>query len=249
MKYKRIISAAMAAALIGTNGIFAADVKASDKAENTGIYTEMFDDEDYTVTLDANGGFMGQGHVRTVSSITLITRKGQIKLPLPYRDSDYEFVGWFTEDGEKVSSDKVYHSDMTLTAKWRITGTRTLTFATEDGSYIRPVTAECGSVIKLTDYIPTRAGYMFSGWYTDPQSKENEVTSIELTDDETVYAKWIPTVKEDSGYMHKDIVYMTEDEIRLKTDTVKKQAETPELQMLRWNRVIQLIRQIYSVSE
>ena len=60
MKYKRIISAAMAAALIGTNGIFAADVKASDKAENTGIYTEMFDDENYTVTLDANGGFMGR---------------------------------------------------------------------------------------------------------------------------------------------------------------------------------------------
>ena len=61
MKYKKIISAAMAAALIGTSGVFAADVKASDKAENTGIYTEMFDDENYTVTLDANGGFMGQG--------------------------------------------------------------------------------------------------------------------------------------------------------------------------------------------
>ena len=141
MKYKRIISAAMAAALIGTSGVFAADVKASDKAENTGIYTEMFDDEDYTVTLDANGGFMGQGYVNTVASATFTTRKGQIKLPLPYRDSDYAFVGWFTEDGEKVSSDKVYHSDTTLTAKWRITGTRTLTFATEDGSYIRPVTA------------------------------------------------------------------------------------------------------------
>ena len=42
---------------------------------------------------------------------------------------------------------------------------------------------------------------------------------------------------------------MTDDEIRLKTETVKKQTETPELQMLRWNRVIQLIRQIYSVSE
>ena len=249
MKYKRIISAAMAAALIGTSGIFAADVKASDKAENAGIYTEMFDDENYTVTLDANGGFMGQGYVNTVASATFTTRKGQIKLPLPYRDSDYEFVGWFTEDGEKVSSDKVYHSDTTLTAKWRITGTRTLTFATEDGSYIRPVTAEYGSVIRLTDYIPTRAGYIFSGWYTDPQTKENKVISVELTDDETVYAKWIPTVKADSGYMHKDIVYMTEDEIRLNTETVKKQAETPELQMLRWNRIIQLIRQIYSISE
>ena len=104
-------------------------------------------------------------------------------------------------------------------------------------------------MIKLTDYIPTRAGYTFSGWYTDPQTKENKVTSVELTDDETVYAKWTPTVRADSGYMHKDIVYMTDDEIRLKTETVKKQAETPELQMLRWNRVIQLIRQIYSVSK
>ncbi len=249
MKYRKIISAAMAAALIGTSGMFAADVKASDKAENTGIYTEMFDDENYTVTLDANGGFMGQGYVSTVSSIALTTRKGQIKLPLPYRDSDYEFIGWFTEDGEKVSSDKVYHSDTTLTAKWRITGTRTLAFATEDGSYIRPITAEYGSVIKLTDYIPARAGYIFEGWYTDPQSKENEVTSIELTDDETVYAKWTSTVRADSGYMHKDIVYMTEDEIRLKTETVKKQTETPELLMLRWNWLIQFLRQIQAISK
>ena len=70
-----------------------------------------------------------------------------------------------------------------------------------------------------------------------------------LTDDETVYAKWTPTFKASAGDMHKDIVYMTDEEIRLKTETVKKQEETPELQMLRWNRIIQLIRQIYSVSE
>ena len=243
MKYKKIISAAMAAALIGTSGVFAADVKASAKVENKSAYTEMFDDEDYIITLDANGGLMGQGYINTVSSITMTTKKGQIKLPLPYRDSDYEFVGWFTKDGEKVNSDKVYHSDTTLTAMWRITGTRTLNFAAEDGSYIRPQTVEYGSVINLGSYIPTRNGYTFEGWYLDPQTKENKVTDIEMTEDETVYAKWSLTKNTNNGYKYTDSVYMTDEEIKARTEAIKSEPETQELRWLRLSRLIQWLRQ------
>ena len=73
-----------------------------------------------------------------------------------------------------------------------MTGTRTLTFATEDGLYIEPVIKPLGTAISLAEFIPTRYGYDFDGWYSDPQTKENRVTAFTFNDSDTVYAKWIP---------------------------------------------------------
>lgn len=143
------------------------------------------------VTLNCNGGSLYGGIYKT--DITeMITEQNKIKLPLPYRSSDYQFEGWFTENGEKVSSDNEYYSDTTLYARWSLTGTRTLTFATEDGSYITPVIKPLGTTISLAEFIPTKYGYDFDGWYSDPQTKENRVTEFTFNESDTVYAKWIP---------------------------------------------------------
>ena len=143
------------------------------------------------VTLNCNGGSLYGGIYKT--DITeMITEQNKIKLPLPYRSSDYQFEGWFTENSEKVSSDNEYYSDTTLYAKWSLTGTRTLTFATEDGSYIEPVIKPLGTTISLAEFIPTRYGYDFDGWYSDPQTKENRVTEFTFNESDTVYAKWTP---------------------------------------------------------
>lgn len=142
------------------------------------------------VMLNCNGGSLYSGIYKT--DITeMVTEQNKIKLPLPYRSSDYQFEGWFTKSGEKVSSDNEYYSDTTLYAKWSLTGTRTLTFATEDGSYIEPVIKPLGTTISLAEFIPTRYGYDFDGWYSDPQTKENRVTDFTFNDSDTVYAKWI----------------------------------------------------------
>ena len=56
------------------------------------------------ITLNCNGGSLYSGIYKT--DITqAITGQNKIKLPLPYKNSDYQFEGWFTESGEKVSSD------------------------------------------------------------------------------------------------------------------------------------------------
>lgn len=110
------------------------------------------------VTLNCSGGSLYGGIYKT--DITeMITEQNKIKLPLPYRSSDYQFEGWFTESGEKMSSDNEYYSDTTLYAHWSLTGTRTLTFAAEDGSYIEPVIKPLGTTISLAEFIPTRYGY------------------------------------------------------------------------------------------
>lgn len=143
------------------------------------------------VTLNCNDGSLYGGIYKT--DITeMITEQNKIKLPLPYRNSDYQFEGWFTENGEKVSSDNEYYSDTTLYAKWSLTGTRILTFAAEDGSYIEPVVKPLGTTISLAEFIPTRYGYDFDGWYSDPQTKENRVTEFTFNESDTVYAKWTP---------------------------------------------------------
>ena len=51
------------------------------------------------VTLNCNGGSLYGGIYKT--DITeMITEQNKIKLPLPYKNSDYQFEGWFTENGE-----------------------------------------------------------------------------------------------------------------------------------------------------
>ncbi len=70
----------------------------------TGVSAQAkFVEQESTITLNANGGYIGSGYMGTKTEIELKTEKGKIKLPLPYRTSDYDFIGWYTEDGEKVS--------------------------------------------------------------------------------------------------------------------------------------------------
>ena len=65
----------------------------------------------------------------------------------------------------------------------------TLTFETNGGSVIDPVTKRYGSVIDLTSYTPTKEGYSFTGWYTD-EALTDKIESITLIGDTTVYAGW-----------------------------------------------------------
>ena len=68
---------------------------------------------------------------------------------------------------------------------------RYLTFATDGGSFIKAVKAPTGTEIDVTEYVPTKSGYIFDGWYSDPRTKQNRVKNVALTENIVVYAKWI----------------------------------------------------------
>lgn len=68
---------------------------------------------------------------------------------------------------------------------------RYLTFATDGGSFVKAVKAPTGTEIDITEYIPTKSGYIFDGWYLDPRTKQNQVENVILTENIVVYAKWI----------------------------------------------------------
>lgn len=67
--------------------------------------------------------------------------------------------------------------------------TYTLTFDTNGGSAIDKITKDSGMTIDLAAYKPTRAGYTFAGWFSD-KALTKAVTSVKLTANTTVYAKW-----------------------------------------------------------
>ena len=69
----------------------------------------------------------------------------------------------------------------------------TLTFDSQGGSLIAPVTVRHGlTVAKPAD--PEYGGYLFDGWYTDKTFRTLYNFATPLTTDTTVYANWLPIV-------------------------------------------------------
>ena len=66
----------------------------------------------------------------------------------------------------------------------------TLSFQTNGGSNISPVTKTAGTSVSLSGYTPSRTGYTFAGWYSD-SSLTKQVTSVTLNSNMTVYARWL----------------------------------------------------------
>ena len=101
-----------------------------------------------------------------------------------------------------------------------VVSTYTLTFDTNGGSAIDKITKDSGTTIDLAAYKPTRAGYTFAGWFSD-KTLTKAVTSVKLTANTTVYAKWTQSgtaqnpfvdVKE-SAYYYDAVLWAVEQKI------------------------------------
>ncbi len=68
----------------------------------------------------------------------------------------------------------------------------TLQFDTNGGSSIASISRSAGTVIALDPYVPTKQGATFAGWCED-KALTKTVTSVKLTGNMTVYAKWTTT--------------------------------------------------------
>lgn len=76
--------------------------------------------------------------------------------------------------------------------------------------------------------MPTREGYTFAGWFTDPRTKQNQVTEFTFTKPDTLYAKWqqnSETISIDE-IMQKDQCYLTDEEQKIRTEYIKEQSKT-----------------------
>ena len=147
---------------------------------------------EFIVTFDAGDGTPSVGSMTT-------TNQKLSSLPGASR-SKHSFDGWYTEKigGTKVTTDTVFHAKTTVYAHWTYTGGYyspvyyTLTFETNGGEKISPVSGSYNALIDLSKYAPKRSGYAFTGWYSE-RSLTNKVSGVYLTKDMTVYAGWCVT--------------------------------------------------------
>lgn len=143
-------------------------------------------DAKHTLTFVTNGG----------TSIPAITAAAgeSITVPADPVKDNAEFDGWYLTPnftGDKVTVPSIMPSeDITYYAKF--TGSYTLTFETNGGSVVSPVTKKAGeSVPAIAD--PIKANAEFDGWYLTPNFTGDKVTvpTVMPSEDKTYYAKFL----------------------------------------------------------
>jgi uncharacterized repeat protein (TIGR02543 family) len=169
--------------------------------------------ETYTVTFNNDGGDTPAAPAtKTVTSpnTTIDT------LPNPPTKTGYNFGGWYTEPGgggSEFTASTTVTGDITVYAQW--TGeTYTVTFksgyGTDDTLNTKTV-AIPATTIDTLPAPPTRTGYNFGGWYTEPGGGGSEFTaSNTVSGDIAVYAQWTGetyTVTFKSGYAPETSLY------------------------------------------
>ena len=133
----------------------------------------------YTVTLHTNGGTINSGNV------TEYTYGVGATLPTDVTRTGYTFKGWY--DNENLTGSPVTAIGGAETgnkeywAKWEI-NQYTITFDTNGGSEIAPITQDYGTAITAPNN-PTRKGYTFKGW-------DKEIPKTMPAENITVKAQW-----------------------------------------------------------
>lgn len=141
---------------------------ASDKVtDNITLYAKWAANT-YTITFDTAGGSeiapITQDYGTVITAPEAPTREG------------YTFIGWDKEIPTTMPAE-----NMTVTAQWKI-NRYTITFDTNGGSEIAPITQDYGTAI-TAPADPTREGYTFIGWDT-------EIPTTMPAENITLKAKW-----------------------------------------------------------
>ena len=154
-----------------------------------------------------------QGSTATYS----VTYGSSFALPTPTREG-YTFSGWYDANNNPVVNGTWnYTSDMTLTPGWtpatyNITFADTMQGATVTYDYNYESLSDYRVTLSAGEYliypsVPTRNGYIFTGWYTDSACTSRYDFSGNITGNMTLYAGWVAT---SSDYNTKNIIDPTQ---------------------------------------
>ena len=172
-----------------SNGVFSIGVSQTVSGITVKYSFDYYSDKatapTYTIYFDSNGG--------TDVAAQTVKKGEKVKRPLPYpKYTGYTFDGWYTDykctDAYDFSA-QVLRS-FTLYAKWEPNENK-VTFNSNGGTSVKEQTVLSGYTIS-EPASPTKAGYTFSGWYSDSGLTKQWNFFRTIFDDITLYAKWEP---------------------------------------------------------
>ena len=148
-----------------------------DKTENCTLYAQWSDAPLCTVTFDPNGGTL------TGAATSSEQQNAPIAQPADPTRTGHTFTGWYQDSActQPWDFDNWVTGDMKLYAGWRA-NSYTITFDTDGGSAIGPITQDYGTTINAPA-APTKTGYTFIGW-------EPELPATMPAGDMTITAQW-----------------------------------------------------------
>lgn len=165
--------------------------------EDVNVYAYYLENEtpvasEYTITFYIDG-----------EAVDSIETSGNERLTLPAapEKDDYTFEGWFFDNGtwqERLTANTYEETplteDVSVYAYYKKIGGSepeqpqeyTVIFEVDHGTPIAPITTSRIDEEPQT----TRDGYTFAGWYKDGGFVKKAVFPFEVTEDQTLYAKW-----------------------------------------------------------
>lgn len=144
---------------------------------------------EFTVSFNTDGG----SEIKDIK----VQENQKLSKPANPTKGEFIFVGWFKEATWVNAWDfdkDVVTKDMTLYAKWT-TVTYTITFETNGGSALAPLTVAKGSTAQRP-LPPTKSGVAFDNWYKEAALTTVYEFSTVVNADMTLYAKWISVTRE-----------------------------------------------------
>ena len=160
--------------------------------QNLSLYARWAKPEQkvYTVSFETDGG-------SEVAPLKVIEGDKLVKPSDPTK-TDCSFLGWYADaaltDAWPFAAG-VVKADMTLYARWSEPGERVykVSFDTDGGSEIEVVSVKENEKL-MQPANPTKMGYEFEGWFTDPERLAAYDFEAPVTADITLYGKWTKAV-------------------------------------------------------
>ena len=167
---------------------------------NTTVYAKWTENK-FTLTFNTYGGTAIADVTDTEGKVIDLTTYTTSK-------SGYTFNGWYLDEAlTQYVTSVTLNANITVYAKWTkksgggggggfgggggvsVPEKHTITLTDPDGNKIEIIDSTTNKVIILDKYRADKDGYIFDGWYLD-EGLTNKVTSIKVTKDITLYAKW-----------------------------------------------------------
>ena len=147
----------------------------------TTLYAQWTANASDTITFNSEGGV----------AVAPVTDPVGTQITLPSDTyAGHTFDGWFVaaSGGSALTSPYTITATTTLYAQWTANASNTITFNSEGGVAVAPVTDPVGTQITLPS--DTYAGHTFDGWFVAASGGSALTSPYTITATTTLYAQW-----------------------------------------------------------